>query len=71
MPRKEPDGSFTSESVAESVRLAMVEDSGESLREKTKEMRGMFGDRNRTDQNVEEFICYQYFSKFNIIAIKL
>lgn len=58
VPRKEPDGSFTSDLVAESVRLAMVEDSGEPLREKTKEIRGMFGDRNRNDQNVEEFIHF-------------
>ncbi|KAF3447263.1 hypothetical protein FNV43_RR12443 [Rhamnella rubrinervis] len=58
VPRNDLDGSFTSESVAETVRLAVVEDSGELLREKAKEMRGLFGDGNRNDRNVDEFISF-------------
>ncbi|KAF2285302.1 hypothetical protein GH714_042344 [Hevea brasiliensis] len=39
IPRNELDGSFTRKSVAESVRLAMVEEEGKIYREKAKEMR--------------------------------
>ncbi|PQQ07741.1 UDP-glycosyltransferase 91C1 [Prunus yedoensis var. nudiflora] len=50
IPRIAQDGSFTCDSVAKLVRLAMVEDSGESLRIRAKEMKGLFGDRNRNNQ---------------------
>lgn len=58
VPRNDPDGSFTSESVADSVRLAMVEDSGELLRKKAREMRDLFGDGNRNGRNVDKFISF-------------
>ncbi|KAA8538193.1 hypothetical protein F0562_027801 [Nyssa sinensis] len=41
VPRNEQDGSFTSDSVAESVRLAMVREEGESFRTNAREIRGM------------------------------
>ena len=44
IPKNEMDGSFTRDSMAESIRLAMVDDSGESMRVKAKEMRDLFGD---------------------------
>lgn len=65
VPRNETDGSFTSESVAESVRLAMVEDSGELLREKAKEMRGLVGDRRKNSQDVDKFINFLEESRRN------
>ncbi|KAJ0092430.1 hypothetical protein Patl1_27080 [Pistacia atlantica] len=50
LPRKEGDGSFTRNSVAESLRLVVVEEEGKFYREKAMEMRGLFGDRGRQDQ---------------------
>ncbi|XP_008219240.1 PREDICTED: UDP-glycosyltransferase 91C1 [Prunus mume] len=58
IPRIAQDGSFTRDSVAKLVRFAMVEDSGESLRNRAKEMKGLFGDRNRNNQIADEFICF-------------
>ncbi|GMN40172.1 hypothetical protein TIFTF001_009398 [Ficus carica] len=58
IPRNELDGSFTSDSVAETVRSAMVDESGESFRVKAKEMKGLFGDRNKNDGYLDEFIHY-------------
>ncbi|XP_062028292.1 UDP-glycosyltransferase 91C1 [Rosa rugosa] len=58
IPRNELDGSYTRDSVAEFVRLAMVDDSGELLRRRVKEMKGMFGDRNRNNRLENEFICF-------------
>ncbi|KAF5455971.1 hypothetical protein F2P56_025492 [Juglans regia] len=56
--RDERDGSFTRESVAESVRLAMVYEAGESLRDRAKEMKGLFGDKDRNDRLVDGFIRF-------------
>lgn len=58
IPRNERDGSFAGDSVAELVRLAMVDDSGESLRTRAKEMKDLFGDRNKNSRMVDEFICF-------------
>ncbi|TQD82078.1 hypothetical protein C1H46_032356 [Malus baccata] len=58
IPRNERDGSFTRDSVAEFVRLAMVDDSGESMRIRAKEMKDLFGDRNKNNRIVGEFICF-------------
>ncbi|KAM1014267.1 hypothetical protein TB2_044105 [Malus domestica] len=58
IPRNERDGSFAGDSVAELVRLAMVDDSGESLRTRAKEMRDLFGDRNKNSRMVDEFLCF-------------
>ncbi|KAB2628747.1 UDP-glycosyltransferase 91C1-like [Pyrus ussuriensis x Pyrus communis] len=58
IPRNERDGSFTRDSVAEFVRLAVVDDSGESLRTRAKEMKDLFRDRNKNNRIVDEFICF-------------
>ncbi|KAA8546686.1 hypothetical protein F0562_003083 [Nyssa sinensis] len=50
IPRNERDGSFTRESVADSLRLVMVAEEGKIYRNKVKEMRGLFGDRDRQDR---------------------
>ncbi|XP_062164844.1 UDP-glycosyltransferase 91C1 [Alnus glutinosa] len=54
--RNERDGSFTRDSIAESVRMAMVSDLGESLRGTTKEMKGLFGDKDTNYHLVDGFI---------------
>ncbi|KAL5559953.1 hypothetical protein UlMin_036164 [Ulmus minor] len=58
IPRNERDGSFTRQSAAETVRSAMVDDSGESLRMRVKEKRSLFGDRDSNDRYLDEFIYF-------------
>jgi UDP:flavonoid glycosyltransferase YjiC (YdhE family) len=58
IPRNEQDGSFTRDSVAESVRLVIVEEEGKKYREKAKEMKGLFGDREAQDRYVDSFLGY-------------
>lgn len=58
VPRNVEDGSFTRNSVAESLRSVMVEEKGTSYREKAKEMSQMFGDKDLHDQYVDKFIRY-------------
>lgn len=56
IPRNETDGSFTSDAVAESVRSAVVEESGRLLRETAKAMQSYFGDKGRNACFVDEFV---------------
>ncbi|XP_059624121.1 UDP-glycosyltransferase 91A1-like [Cornus florida] len=58
IPRDERDGSFTSDSVAESLRLVMVEEGGKIYRDKVKEMRGLFGDRDKQDKYVDNLLAH-------------
>ncbi|XP_050379187.1 UDP-glycosyltransferase 91C1 [Argentina anserina] len=58
VPRNELDGSFTRDSVAECVRSAMVDDSGEMVRKRVMEMKSTFGDRNRNGRLENEFISF-------------
>ncbi|XP_030542771.2 LOW QUALITY PROTEIN: UDP-glycosyltransferase 91C1-like [Rhodamnia argentea] len=55
--RKE-DGLFTSDAVAESRRIAMVDDPGSSLRASNKEAKKLFGDRETNQRCIDEFIQY-------------
>ncbi|GMH15262.1 hypothetical protein Nepgr_017103 [Nepenthes gracilis] len=55
VPRDEEDGSFTRDSVAESLRLVVVEEGGRAYREKAKEMSTLFGDRSLHEQYVDKF----------------
>ncbi|KAF9602126.1 hypothetical protein IFM89_025171 [Coptis chinensis] len=65
IPRDEQDGSFTRDSVAESVRVVMVAEEGEMFRRKVKEMTEIFGDRKLHDRYMDEFDRYlsEYKSK--------
>ncbi|EOA15193.1 hypothetical protein CARUB_v10028581mg [Capsella rubella] len=57
--RDERDGSFDSYSVAESVRLVMVDDEkGESIRDKAKVMKGLFGNMDENSGYVDEIVGF-------------
>ncbi|KAE8703217.1 UDP-glycosyltransferase 91C1 [Hibiscus syriacus] len=56
IPRNQSDGWFTSEVVAESVRAAVLEESGKGLREMAKAMKGCFGDPGRNGGWVDKFV---------------
>lgn len=58
IPRDELDGSFTSDSVAESVRMVMLEEEGRVYRDKVNEMKGVFGNRIKQDYYVNNFLTY-------------
>ncbi|KAJ0966267.1 hypothetical protein J5N97_027405 [Dioscorea zingiberensis] len=54
--RKEEDGSFDGEAVASALRLVMVEDEGKEIRIKAKELSVVFGDKERQEQYVDDFV---------------
>ncbi|OUZ99749.1 UDP-glucuronosyl/UDP-glucosyltransferase [Macleaya cordata] len=56
--RDEEDGLFTKESVAKSLRTVVVEEEGETFRAKARELRGVFGDKERHDRYVGDFARY-------------
>uniref|UniRef100_A0A5B7BWE5 Glycosyltransferase n=1 Tax=Davidia involucrata TaxID=16924 RepID=A0A5B7BWE5_DAVIN len=58
IPRDERDGSFTRNSVAESLRLVMVDDQGKTYRDNAKEIKAVFGDKDRQDRYIDSFIEY-------------
>ncbi|KAF3439192.1 hypothetical protein FNV43_RR17467 [Rhamnella rubrinervis] len=58
IPRDKSDGSFTRQSVADSLRHVVVEEEGESYRDKAKEMRLLFGDEHRQDRYVNDFLAH-------------
>ncbi|XP_050205608.1 UDP-glycosyltransferase 91A1-like [Mercurialis annua] len=58
IPRNEFDGSFTGESVAESLKLVIVKDEGKIYRGKAKEMRILLGDRKRQEMYINNFLDY-------------
>ncbi|KAL3649930.1 hypothetical protein CASFOL_006333 [Castilleja foliolosa] len=54
--RDEEDGSFTRDSVAEAVRLAMVAEEGIGVRDNAKRMKKLFGDENRSDCCIDSLV---------------
>ncbi|WCJ32006.1 UDP-Glycosyltransferase superfamily protein [Euphorbia peplus] len=56
IPRKDEDGYFSGESVAESLRMVVVEDEGKIYRDKAKEMKLLFTDQSRQDMYMEMFL---------------
>ncbi|KAI6687892.1 hypothetical protein NL676_024720 [Syzygium grande] len=56
--RKEEDGMFTSDAVAELLRYAMVDELGSSLRASAKEAKKLFGDGETNQRCMDEFIHY-------------
>ncbi|KAK0605137.1 hypothetical protein LWI29_023121 [Acer saccharum] len=64
IPRDEEDGSFTRNSVAESLKLVLVDEGGKIYRDKAKEISGLFGDRDRQDRYLDNFLTYLQTHKF-------
>ncbi|MCD7467597.1 hypothetical protein HAX54_005124 [Datura stramonium] len=58
VPRDDRDGSFTRDSVAESLSLVLVKEKGEIYREKIKEVKNLFCDEKRQNNYVENLISY-------------
>jgi UDP:flavonoid glycosyltransferase YjiC (YdhE family) len=58
LPRDERDGLFTSEAVAESLRMVIEKEEGRAYRDKAKELKQLFGDRKRQDLYVDKFLDY-------------
>ncbi|KAK4480126.1 hypothetical protein RD792_013183 [Penstemon davidsonii] len=58
IPRNEEDGSYTRNSIADSVKLVMVENEGKKLKEKAKEMSAIFGDRELHKRYMDDFIDF-------------
>lgn len=58
VPRNEEDGSFTSDLVANSVKLVMVESDGKLIREKAKEMSSIFNNKELHDKYIENMINF-------------
>ncbi|KAF8406111.1 hypothetical protein HHK36_008191 [Tetracentron sinense] len=56
--RDDGDGSFTRNSVAETLRLVMVDEQGEIYRAKAREMKEIFGDNDLHDRQAGEFVQY-------------
>lgn len=56
IPRNQEDGSYTSDSVAHSVNLVMVENDGKIIREKAKEISSIFNNKELHDKYIENLI---------------
>ena len=56
VPRNEQDGSFTRDSVAETLRLVMKDEKGKIYRDKAKEMNIIFGDLDIQYQCIDKFV---------------
>lgn len=56
IPRNEEDGSFTGNSVANSVKLVMIENDGKKLRKNAKMMSAMIRDMNLHDKYVDKAV---------------
>jgi UDP:flavonoid glycosyltransferase YjiC (YdhE family) len=59
VPRDEQDGSFTRNSVAESLRLVIVDKEGSAYRENAKQqMVTLFGDKSISDRCMDQFVAF-------------
>ncbi|CAI9111427.1 OLC1v1011648C1 [Oldenlandia corymbosa var. corymbosa] len=58
IPRDESDGSFTRDSVADSLRMVILQEEGKIYRDKVKEMNGIFCDGGRQDFYVENLLAF-------------
>lgn len=64
IPRNDRDGTFTKDSVAESLRLVMIEEEGKIYRNKIKEMKGFFCDEDRQDWYVENLLAHLQSTRY-------
>ncbi|KAF3439188.1 hypothetical protein FNV43_RR17463 [Rhamnella rubrinervis] len=58
IPRNKQDGLFSSNAVADSLRLVMIEDEGKIYRERVKEMSGLFADKDKQNWYLDNFLDY-------------
>ena len=58
IPWDELDGSLTSDVVADSIRLVMVENEGRIYREKIKEVKDLFVNTVRQEKYIDELLHY-------------
>lgn len=58
IPRNDVDGSYTSNSVANSVRLVMVENEGKVFKDKAKEIGAIFGDQDLHNSYLQKCVDY-------------
>ncbi|KAL2249318.1 UNVERIFIED_CONTAM: UDP-glycosyltransferase 91C1 [Sesamum indicum] len=56
IPRNEKDGSFTRDSVSETVRLVLVSEEGRKVRENARKMKELFGDKSRSSSYVDSLV---------------
>ncbi|XP_062091075.1 UDP-glycosyltransferase 91C1-like [Humulus lupulus] len=67
IPQDDRNGSFTSDSVAESIRRVMVDEEGEPLRAKSREMKEIFGNlelQNKYSNEFNEFLWKHFPTTF-------
>ncbi|CAI9763477.1 unnamed protein product [Fraxinus pennsylvanica] len=58
IPKNHDDGTYTKNSVSDSIKLVMDENEGKTFRERTKEMSEVFGDKKLHDRYIQNFIQY-------------
>ncbi|CAA2967817.1 UDP-rhamnose:rhamnosyltransferase 1 [Olea europaea subsp. europaea] len=58
IPRSDEDGSFTRNSVSDSIKLVMINFEGKKFRDNAKEMSGIFGDKRLHDRYIDNFINF-------------
>nr|BBK15465.1 UDP-glycosyltransferase [Polygala tenuifolia] len=63
IPRDEHDGSITSDDVAESLKLVLFKEEGKIYRERIKEMKEIFVNKERQDSYVNSFLNYLRVNK--------
>ncbi|KAL1542277.1 UDP-glycosyltransferase 91C1-like [Salvia divinorum] len=56
IPRNEVDGAFTSDAVAETVRVALVGEEGRSIRENARKMKELFGSESISNSYVDTLV---------------
>nr|UXM20062.1 UGT38 [Panax notoginseng] len=58
IPRDDGDGSFRRDSVADSLKLVIIEKEGQIYRDKVKEMKNVFVDKNRQEEYIDNLLGY-------------
>ncbi|XP_058179636.1 putative UDP-rhamnose:rhamnosyltransferase 1 [Rhododendron vialii] len=56
IPRDDRNGSLGRNSVADSIQLVMIQDKGQTYRNKARDMRVLFGDKIRHEQYIDNFV---------------
>ncbi|XP_058082567.1 UDP-glycosyltransferase 91C1-like [Magnolia sinica] len=56
--RNDTDGSFTRDAVTKCLKMVMVDDEGAGIRASAREMKSIFGSKEKQDRYVEDFVNY-------------